>query len=193
MTDTEKLTKTAERLLRDDKIVHVENNETYDTMVDFIKRNCEGITEIELETYEITSMVQGKKKKDLKCYSGECLNIVLPSGSHLRLKPYGNDVDLSRIISKKQGDGTFLMTLVVAAYLYAFENEGCKGRFILECLGAVGMGVNYNQMDIPKQAAFFRKFGFRVFGKYNPKHIHMDFRTELKDECVSRIKRFWPE
>lgn len=190
MTDLEKMTKFAGRLIEQGKVTEYENNETYTKMVDFIKTTCELTGVLKYKTLELTTMVQGRKPSDTKVYSSECCSISLPTNSFVNIKSFENDVDISRIISHQKGDGTVLMSLVISSYLSSVKG-GCNGRLILECIGSVGVGVNHKEMNIQDQTKFFRKFGFRMYGKYNPNHIHMEFKHELEHEYLSQIKRFW--
>lgn len=125
---------------------------------------------------DVITIVQCQGK--FSAYQGERFVIRTSSGSHICLKSFNNDVDITRIISEEKGDGTLLMDLLMIAYniLKELLEKGGKktsGTLILECVGSVGLNENKRDMPVKDQAAFFRKFGFRKVGKYNPNHLHM--------------------
>jgi hypothetical protein len=154
-----------------DNITKFENNNTYNSMVSFIKESFNDNTIVTIDTYDMITMVSSGK--GTKCYSSEVCSISLPDGSHINFKSFENKVDISRIISNTKGNGTSLMRIVFAAYISSFQELGEAGTLILECIGSVGTGSNRREMPVAQQAAFFRKFGFRKYGKYNANHIHM--------------------
>jgi hypothetical protein len=41
-------------------------------------------------------------------------------------------------------------------------------------------------MPVSQQTAFFRSFGFRKYGKYDPSHIHMNL--ELNDDTYRALQ-----
>ena len=71
------------------------------------------------------------------------------------------------------------MTLVLTAYTNS-KLYDIDGSLVLECTGSVGLGENKRDSSISEQAAFFRIFGFRMVGKYNPSYIKMKL-TKLDD------------
>ena len=159
-----------------DNITKFENNNTYNSMVSFIKQNFDNNPALTIDTYDLVTMVNFGK--GTKCYSSEVCSISLPDGSHINFKSYEGKVDISRIISNTKGNGSFLMKIVFGAYITAFQElGGSVGTLILECIGSVGSGSNRREMPVAQQASFFRKFGFRKYGKYNTNHIHMALAT----------------
>lgn len=139
-------------------------------MVERVKDTLSKMKSLSYECFEMTSMVE--TKNSLKVYTSEVCSIKCVDGSHINFKSFGEDVDISRVISKTKGLGKYLMFVVLEAYFYALTKDG-SGKLILECIGSVGAGQNRVEMPIQKQTAFFRKFGFRKYGKYSPDHIHM--------------------
>lgn len=151
------------------------NNATYSYMASMIKdMSCESI---KVSTYPLISMVQNSKGK-FNMYSSEVCNISLPDGSHINFKSYEGNVDISRIISNTKGCGSILMKIVLFAYFSAVVKiSDSVGDLILECTGSVGIGSNKRDTPVAQQTSFFRKFGFRKVGKYNPNHIHMSLHS----------------
>lgn len=173
-------------LLTDAKIVEMKDNATFLAMAEYIKK-CYGESNvIEVNEYNVVTMVEQSNGK-FKSYSGSCVNIVLPDGSHINFKPYNNSVDISRIISNTKGFGTTLMYMVLDAYCNAINKlKEATGDLILECTGSVGAGSNKRDTPIQQQTAFFRKFGFRKVGKYCPTHIHMQLQSN--DDFTNTLK-----
>ena len=151
-----------------------DNNETYNSMVAYVKEALSDSPYFKIETFElITTVTSGK---NFKAYSSEVCSISLPDGSHINFKSFEDKVDISRIISNHKGAGRTLMLIVIGAYVNATKFTKV-GALILECIGSVGVGKNQRDMPVSEQTAFFRKFGFRKFGKYNPEHIHMALQS----------------
>jgi GNAT superfamily N-acetyltransferase len=78
---------------------------------------------------------------------------------------------------QKKGLGTKLMNLV---FDLCRLRLGSVPRFTLECTGNVSHGDEFFFMDISSQAAFYRKFGFRVVdrSKY-PNYLKMSKPVEV--------------
>lgn len=121
---------------------------------------------------DVITIVQCQGK--VSAYKGERFVISTDAGSHICLKSFNDDVEITRIISEQKGEGSLLMDLVVSAYnMLGMSGVKQSGTLILECVGSVGLNENRRDMPVKDQAAFFRKFGFRKVGKYNPNHLHM--------------------
>lgn len=161
-----------------------DNNVVYNHMKECLSKSA--FSEY-VSTEDITTLVDCGGK--MSAYRSEKCSITLPNGSHIHFSSYNNNIDISRVISNQKGNGKILLSLVVAYFSIAVVETDVKSDLILECLGSVGMGKNMRKMDIKDQASFFRSFGFRKYGKYNPAHIHMklDFDT---NEYNERMKIF---
>ena len=176
--------KTLQEMFPKTKIATYSNNETYNVMVEFISQYaCDSI---KVETFNLTSWVTTGGSN--KAYNSEACSISLPDHSHLNFKSFGNKVDISRIISNNKGNGRILMLLVLSAYFYAVSKVTNPAEIILECVGSVGIGSNKRDMPVSHQTAFFRKFGFRKYGKYNPNHIHMNLG--MNDDTKKTLDAF---
>jgi len=162
-----------------------DNNATYNSMVAYVKEALSDSPYFKIETFElITTVTSGK---NFKAYSSEVCSISLPDGSHINFKSFEDKVDISRIISNYKGAGRTLMLVVIGAYINAKQTIGSSlGALVLECIGSVGVGKNRRDMPVAQQAAFFRKFGFRKYGKYNPEHIHMTL--SVNDDLMKAIE-----
>lgn len=161
-----------------------ENNAVYNYMKECL---AESAFSEYVSTEDITTLVDCGGK--MSAYKSEKCCITLPNGSHIHFSSYNNNIDISRVISNKKGNGKILLALVVAYFSIALTETGEKSELILECVGSVGMGSNLRKMDIKDQASFFRSFGFRKYGKYNPKHIHMRL-DPTTNEYNERLKMF---
>lgn len=161
-----------------------ENNAVYNYMKECL---AESAFSEYVSTEDITTLVDCGGK--MSAYRSEKCSITLPNGSHIHFSSYNNNIDISRVISNKKGNGKILLALVVAYFSIAVTETGEKSELILECVGSVGMGSNLRKMDIKDQASFFRSFGFRKYGKYNPKHIHMRL-DPTTNEYNERLKMF---
>lgn len=161
-----------------------ENNDVYNHMKECL---AESAFSEYVSTEDITTLVDCGGK--MSAYRSEKCSITLPNGSHIHFSSYNNNIDISRVISNQKGNGKLLLDLVVAYFSISVTETGDKSELILECVGSVGMGSNLRKMDIKDQASFFRSFGFRKYGKYNPKHIHMRL-DPTTNEYNERLKMF---
>jgi hypothetical protein len=156
----------------------VEDNPLFLHMVETVKEVNSRLGDfINIEEGEITTAVHVKNKTT--CITHNFMCITLPDGSHIRFAPKNKkDVEITRIISNNpcNGNGTLLMDIVMEAYMKSRLNN-VDGDIVLECTGSVGLRENTRVMNISKQAAFFRKFGFRMVGKYDPSHINMKLKN----------------
>lgn len=122
-------------------------------------------------------------EKNMKLINHNQMTISFPNGSHIRFCPTPDGIDITRVISNMKGDGTLLMSMVLAGYfdtLVKFNIPDNLTNVTLECTGSVGLGENQRIMKISDQCRFFRKFGFRKFGKYQPDHVKM--KLELNED-----------
>lgn len=103
--------------------------------------------------------------------------------AHISINSYMNGLEISRIMvtdQKGKGHGTFLMKLFFNILREA-KLDLQTLPIMLECVGAVGGGSNYQQSDLASQTKFFRKFGFRVDAKvsnYSKSYIQMWYKHE---------------
>jgi hypothetical protein len=166
-----------------------DKNDTYNLMVQYVKAMFAESKTVAIENYDMTTWVQ--TKSSAKAYQSEVCSIVLPDGSHLNFKSFGCKVDITRVISNNKGCGKALMLIVLNAYFFALSNLGTKvGELILECVGSVGLGANKRDMPVSQQTAFFRSFGFRKFGKYDPSHIHMSLQSNAdSDRAIETLTK----
>ena len=160
-------------------IKDVADNPLFLYMTQSVKRMVEKMgSNIEIEEDEIVTAVTVKNKT--VCTRHNFLYVELPDGSHIRFAPKNEkDVEITRIISNTKGYGKLLMTLVLTAYSNSKLHD-IDGSLVLECTGSVGLGKNKRDSSISEQSAFFRIFGFRMVGKYNPSYIKMKL-TKLDD------------
>jgi len=179
----------AVKLIESGQVKKYPNNDVYEKMKSF----CEGADFIywfcHFTVEDITTIVDCGGKVEV--YKSEKCCITLQSGSHIHFSSKGKDIDISRVISNEKGDGKLLLIMVLLAYQNVMDqNPTSKSDLILECIGSVGMGVNHRQMDVKDQASVFRSFGFRKYGKYDPKHIHMKLDRTTSD-FNNRIKQVY--
>lgn len=172
------------KMIENDNVKIHKNNAVYNYMKECL---AESSFSEYVSTEDITTLVDCGGK--MSAYRSEKCSITLPNGSHIHFSSYNNNIDISRVISNKKGNGKLLLALVVAYFSIAVTETGEKSELILECVGSVGMGSNLRKMDIKDQTSFFRSFGFRKYGKYNPKHIHMRL-DPTTNEYNERMKMF---
>ena len=141
-------------------VTHIEDNDLYLLMVEIIKEDM--TDDIKIDEKPIITSVQ--HSKGWKLIEHNAMLLLLDNGSHIRIAPtFNGNVEITRVISNRKGDGTYLMNKILDAY----NDIETPNTLILECTGSVG----YIDMDIRQQCKFFRKFGFRKYGKYNKNHI----------------------
>jgi hypothetical protein len=162
-----------------------ENNDVYNHMKQSLFTSDFSVC---AETDDITTLVDCGNGK-MTAYRSEKCSITLSDGSHIHFTSHNNNIDISRVISNQKGNGKILLALVVAFFTNAVIETGMKSDLVLECIGSVGMGNNMRKMDIKDQTSFFRSFGFRKYGKYNPNHIHMKLDSNT-NEYNERMKMF---
>lgn len=172
------------KLIENDNIKVHENNDVYNHMKQSLLTSDFSVY---VHTDDITTLVDCDGK--MTAYRSEKCSITLPDGSHIHFTSHNNNIDISRVISNQKGNGKALLSLVVAFFSIAVTETGEKSELILECVGSVGMGNNMRKMDIKDQTSFFRSFGFRKYGKYNPNHIHMRLDSNT-NEYNNRMEPF---
>lgn len=166
------------------KVVTYDNNDTYNAMKTYVINMFGSSEVVKVKFFDMITWVQ---KGSAKAYKSEACSISFRDGSHLNFKSFGNKVDISRVISNNKGCGKGLMLIVLGAYFTALQSlESKVGDLILECVGSVGMGKNKRDMPVSKQTAFFRSFGFRKYGKYDPSHIHMNL--QINDDTYRALQ-----
>ena len=168
----------------------IEDNILYVTMSNILQSWFKDGGNINVEVGNIHTVVDCKGGFTVVDHS--CTDITLQDGSHVRICPTHNEcVDVTRIMncSGIKGIGTILMDIVIDAFAQAKlqVKQYPNSTLVLECLGSVGAGDNRREMPIKDQAAFFRKFGFRKFGKYDANHLH--FKLEANEDFSNSIKR----
>lgn len=167
------------------KVVTYDNNDTYNAMKSYIINMFGSSQTVEVNFLDMTTWVENKGA--CKAYRAEACSISFRDGSHLNFKSFGNKVDISRVISNNKGCGKALMLIVLGAYFTALQSLQDKtGDLVLECVGSVGMGANKRDMPVSQQTAFFRGFGFRKYGKYDPSHIHM--MLQINDDTYKALQ-----
>lgn len=172
------------KLIESNNVKIHENNVVYNYMKDSLMNSSFSKY---VDSEDITTLVDCGGK--MTAYRSEKCSITLPDSSHIHFSSYNNNIDISRVISNQKGNGKLLLSIVVAFFSMAVTETGQKSELILECVGSVGMGSNLRKMDIKDQTSFFRSFGFRKYGKYNPKHIHMRLDPNT-NEYNERMKMF---
>ena len=110
-------------------------------------------------------------------YESEATTIILPDGSHLRIKSRAKSLDITRVWVKPdshgKGYGSFLMSLVMASIRQFIIETHTLPKIILETTGSVGVGKNLQTTPVWKQVKFFNKFGFVVDRIDSNKTTHM--------------------
>ena len=179
--------------------VKVADNDLFNKMVDLLEVSIETLNDQLIQSgimslpllYEVSRITDKEEvngriinggivttvKKDGKFVSKQhsMFTIWLPYNLGLiRICPVNStDVEITRIFSDMSGQGTRVMQLVTEAFHAVKSNNE---RLTLECCGSVGMGSNRRDMDIKDQARFFRKFGFKQFGKYDPTFLTYELK-----------------
>ena len=132
---------------------------------------------------EVCSFVDGKIP-----YISNALTIQTKFGSYIRVKSKGNNIDISSIQSFKKGDGTMLMNYILGLLTRVMDELGYTD-IVLTCTGAVGVGSNIVKSDISDQMKFFRKFGFRLDGKFSRNIVNMIFHKDKYTPIMNDFKK----
>jgi hypothetical protein len=173
-----------------DKINVIRNSSNFDLLCKNVNLFKQMYPDIRIGSRFMPTFVSVKNDDVVTIHNS--IEIVLPSGSYLRISPTkAESIEISNIrvetINHSKGEGTILMNAIID---FMTTTLGYRPRIVMECNGSIGAGSNQIKIGIQRQTAFFRKFGFRVENRKHYPHYVMMSSPKSESNIGEQIFQF---